>query len=122
MSQILMKKRCMVAVDLQNAHGMTTGTKKWIKAKRESDGIAPAVEGAKNLTFIGIDGIAKVGHLGMLFGINPVVTDHFEMFVGNMADEALDESHGRKGFVNQEVIFMAVVMKGDRLTIIGVDA
>lgn len=94
----MMKKRCMVVIDFQNAHGMTTGTKKWIKAKRESDGIAPAVEGAKDLTFIRIDGIAEVGHLGMVFGINPVVTDHFEMFVGNMADEALDDKPWQEGF------------------------
>ena len=88
-----MKKRSMVVVDLQNTHGMTAGTKEGVKAKRECNGIAPAIEGTEDLTFTGMNGIAKVRHLGMVFGINTIIANHFEMFVGNMADESLDKVH-----------------------------
>jgi len=116
-----MEKRSMVLVDLQNAHGMTTGAKERVKAKRECDGIAPAIEGTEDFAFAGVNRIAKVRHLGMVFGINPIIADHFKMLAGNMADEPLDQVHGRNGFVDQEAILMAVVMKSDRLTIIGVN-
>lgn len=112
----------MVVKNFQNTHGMTAGTKERVKAKRESHGIAPAIEGTENFSFTGMNRIAKVWHLGMVFGINPIIADHFKMLVGNMADELLDKVHGRKGFVDQKSILMAVIMKGNRLPIIGVNA
>lgn len=120
--QILMKKRSMVVVDLQNTHGMTAGTKEGVKAKRECNGIAPAIEGAEDFAFAGVNRIAKVRHLGMGFGINLIIADHFKMLVGNMTDEPLDKVHGGKGFMDKNAVFMTVVMKSDRLAIIGVDA
>lgn len=100
---------------------MAAGTKERVKAKRKRDGIAPAVEGAENIPFIGIDGIAEVRHLRVVFGIKPIIADHFEMFIRNMADEPLDKVHGGKGFMNKNAVFVAVVMKGDGLAIIGVN-
>lgn len=87
-----MEKRCMVVIDFQNGKGMAAGTEERIKAKRKCDGIAPAVEGAEDFAFIRIDGITEVGRLRMLFGINPIIADHFEMFIGNMEDERLIKS------------------------------
>ncbi len=96
MFQVVMEKRGMVLVDLQNAHGMTAGTKKRVKAKRKCDRIAPAIEGVENFSFSGMNRIAEERHLGMMFGINSVITDHFKMLVRNMADEPLDKIHGGK--------------------------
>ena len=100
---------------------MTAGTKEGVKAKRECNGIAPAIEGTEDLTFTGMNRIAKVRHLGVVFGIKAIIADHFEMFVRNMADESLDKVHGGKGFMNKNAVFVAVVMKGDGLAIIGVN-
>ena len=73
-----MQKRCMVVIDFQNSHGMTAGTKKRVKAKRKCDGIAPAIEGAENFSFSGMNRIAEVRHLGVVFGIKPIIADHFK--------------------------------------------
>ena len=54
-------------------------------------------------------------------GINAAVADHFEMFFGDMADEALYELHNRKSFFNICVIFVAVVMEGNKVAVIFVD-
>lgn len=116
-----MEKRCMVVKNFQNIHGMTAGTKKWVKAKRKCDGIAPAIEGAENFSFSGMNRIAEVRHLVVVFGIKAIIADHFKMFVRNMADKPLDKVQGGKGFMNKNAVFVAVVMKGDGLAIIGVN-
>lgn len=116
-----MEKRSMVVIDFENIHGMTAGTKKRVKAKRKCDGITPAIEGTEDLTFSGMNRIAEVRHLGVVFGIKAIIADHFKMFVRNMADKPLDKVHGGKGFMNKNAVFVAVVMKGDGLAIIGVN-
>lgn len=54
-------------------------------------------------------------------GINAAVADHFEMLFRDMADEAPYELHNRKGFFHIGVIFVAVVVEGDKVAIIDVD-
>ena len=54
-------------------------------------------------------------------GINAAVTDHFEMLFRDMADKTLYELHNRKGFFHIGVIFVAVVMEGDKVAIIFVN-
>ena len=53
--------------------------------------------------------------------INAAVADHFEMLFRDMADKTLYELHNRKGFFNIGVIFVAVVMEGDKVAIIAVN-
>ena len=72
---------------------MTAGTKEGVKAKRECNGIAPAIEGTEDLTFSGMNRIAELRHLGVVFGIKAIIADHFKMFVRNMADESLNKVH-----------------------------
>ena len=116
-----MKKRSMVVVDLQNTHGMTAGTKEGVKAKRECNGIAPAIEGTEDLTFTGMNRIAKVRHLGVVFGIKAIIADHFEMFFRDMLGEACHEIKNGDGFRDQFFVFMAVVMERNRLADIRVN-
>ena len=54
-------------------------------------------------------------------GINAAVAYHFEMLFRDMADEALYERHNRKVFFDIGVIFVAVVMEGDKVAIIFVN-
>ena len=50
-------------------------------------------------------------------GINAAVTDHFEMLFRDMADQTLYGLHNRKGFFHIGVIFVAVVMEGNKVAI-----
>ena len=45
--------------------------------------------------------------------IDAVVTDHFEMFVGDMDNELLHKINSGNSFNNEFVIFVPVVMKGN---------
>ena len=51
-------------------------------------------------------------------GINAAITDHFVMFFRDMLDETLYELHDRDGFFHIFAIFMAVVVKSDKIAII----
>ena len=54
-------------------------------------------------------------------GINAAVTDHFEMLFRDMADQALYEFQDGDGFFHIGVIFMAVIVEGNLISIIFVD-
>ena len=55
-------------------------------------------------------------------GINAVVANHLKMLFGDMTDKPLDEMHSGNCLVNQLVVFVSVVMEGNKLTVIGVDS
>ena len=54
----------------------------------------------------------------MMFSINTVVTNHFEMLVGNVNDESFDELDSVNGFRNQQIVFMSVVVESNVLSVI----
>lgn len=54
-------------------------------------------------------------------GIKAIVTDHFKMFIRDMADKTCTKIQNRNGFVNKNIIFMAIVMEGDKVPIIMVN-
>lgn len=51
-------------------------------------------------------------------GINAAITDHFVMFFRDVLDEPLYEFHHGDSFFDIPVIFMAVVVESDKVTII----
>lgn len=51
-------------------------------------------------------------------GINAAIPYHFIMLFGDMPDKTFYESHNGDCFFNIRVIFMAVVMEGDKVAII----
>ena len=51
-------------------------------------------------------------------GIKTAVSDHLVMLFRDMPDEALYEFHNRNGFFHVFVIFMAVIVESDKLSII----
>lgn len=55
-------------------------------------------------------------------GIDPIVTNHFKMFFRDMLSQACDEVKSRNGFYNEFIVFMAVVMKRNRITVISINA
>ncbi len=54
-------------------------------------------------------------------GINAAIADHLVMLFGDMLDKAVYELHNRKGLFHIDVIFVAVVMEGDKATIVVVN-
>ena len=45
--------------------------------------------------------------------VDTVVSDHFEMFVGDMNDEAFNKFNGGNSFNDELIILVSVVMKGN---------
>lgn len=54
-------------------------------------------------------------------GINAAITDHLVMLFGDMADQTLYKMHNGDGFFHIFVIFMAIVMESNIITIIAVN-
>lgn len=54
-------------------------------------------------------------------GIKTAVAYHLVMLFRDMLDEALNEFHNRNGFFYVFVIFMAVVVESDKISIIFID-
>ena len=55
-------------------------------------------------------------------GINPIITDHFEMFFRDMPDQTLNKLHDRDGLFHIFIILMPVVVESDQIAIITVNA
>lgn len=53
--------------------------------------------------------------------IKAAVADHFIMLFRDMPDEAFNEIHDRESLLYILFIFMAVVMEGDKVSVIAVD-
>lgn len=53
--------------------------------------------------------------------IKSAIADHFIMLFRDMADEPLDEVHNRDGFLDIFVIFVSVIVEGNKVAIIAVD-
>ena len=55
-------------------------------------------------------------------GIETVIANHFELLVRDMLYKELDEIHGRNRFADKGIIFMFVVVKGNRLSVVRIDS
>ena len=58
----------------------------------------------------------------MMFCIKAIVTNHFEMLVRDMNNQALNKVDGRNAFGYSFVIFMPLVMKSDVDAIISINS
>ena len=67
------------------------------------------------------DSPVKISVRFTMSGINPIITDHFEMFFRDMLGEACHEIKNGDGFRDQLPVFMAVVMKRNKFAVIGVN-
>lgn len=54
--------------------------------------------------------------------IDAIITDHLEILFGDMADKPVHEFQSGNGLINQSVVFVSVVVKCDRITIVSVNA
>ena len=53
--------------------------------------------------------------------IKAVIADHFEMFFRDMLDEEFYEVHHRECPFHISIVFVAVIVEGDRFAVIGID-
>ena len=51
-----------------------------------------------------------------------VVTNHLKVLVGDMDNEFFNKINNRKGFGNEFVVLMTIVMKSNRIPIVTVDS
>ena len=54
-------------------------------------------------------------------GIKPIVPGHLEILIRDMLNEQLNEINGRKGPLNERVIFVLIIMERHPLPIIGIN-
>jgi len=68
-----------------------------------------------------MDGKVEPVLFNMFSGIDAIIADLFEMFFRDRPDEPLDEFHSGQGLFYVSIIFMAVVMERDSLSVITVN-
>lgn len=56
-----------------------------------------------------------------MFGIDAIITEHFEMLFGYVNDQTLNEFHGRNAFRNGFVVFMPGIVESNKFTIVFVN-
>lgn len=54
--------------------------------------------------------------------IQAIVACHLEIFFGDVLDEHLNKINRRKGFPDKRIVFMFVVMKGNRIPIVRINS
>ena len=81
----------------------------------------PLVKASVERTFFPWNGPAELFINGSMAGIEAAISDHFIMLFRYMLNQTSDEIHNREGFLHILIIFMPVVMKGDKITVIAVD-
>jgi len=138
---IEIRKQWAVEANIQANHVFTARAQKRVNTEIEQKRRSPIIEGWEEASFLCWDSRNEIVGIFVMFGINAVVTNHFEvfmlnileksnkskiywffkMFSGDVNDESFDEINSVNGFRNQLVIFMPVVVKSNGLPVIIVD-
>lgn len=97
---------------------MTARTTERIRGEGDKKGESPTSERTKKRVFGRVDSRNKTSVLNSRRKsdrgiIDAIVANHFEMLVGDMDNEALNEFNGGNSFDNEFVILMSVVMKSN---------
>lgn len=109
------KRDSMVFVkEFRNRHGSTANrASNRVVAESGKDSKAPTGERTESPMFFQRDGSSDPRVGLTVASIDAVITDHLEMFFGDVADQSLDKVHGRNGFIDKTIILVPVVMKGN---------
>jgi hypothetical protein len=109
-------------IQFQKEHGGTTfRALERIVTKSMENGCAPFVEPAvERMLFAGYRPDKLFVDFPMS-GIDAAITDHFEMFFRDVTDQALDKIQDGNSFLHIFIIFMAVVVESDSVTVVLVD-
>lgn len=109
----------VLKVKFQKKHSCGAfGTFERVVTEGSKQTVAPTVEGQKNVMFFLRDGTAELFVRGAVPGINAIITNHFKIRFRDMTNQSFYELQCRNGFGNKLVIFMPVVVEGDRIAIV----
>lgn len=86
------------------------------------DGIPPSIKGEIYFMFFPRNGSAQTLVRFTVSCIKAVVTDHFKVFFRDMLCQTGNKVESRDCFSNEFVIFVAIVMKGDKIAGIRINA
>ena len=110
-------------IEFQELHLVVTlRTLKGIVTKGEEKKLAPFVKIQQGSVVGFRDSPAEVFVRVPVSCIKPVITDGLEMFFGDMLDEEGNEVQHRERFLHVGAVFMLIVMEGDMLTVIRINA
>lgn len=120
---ILFKQCSFFVIDFQNQHRSTTfGTTQRVVSERNKYRVSPVLNGFQEDTFFLGDTFSKKFFLFMMFGIDAIITEHFEMFLRDVNDKSLDEVESRNCFSNRFIIFVTCIVKGHIFSVVSIDA
>ena len=100
---------------------MTTLAPKWVIAKRQQNRRFPGIERREKVSFLYGDSEKELIGMFVVFSVNAIITNHFEMFIRNMNNQHFNKIGSRQGFRDKDIIFMPVVVEGNGITIIMVN-
>lgn len=113
----------VLKVKFQKKHGGGAfRTFEWVITEGSKQTVTPTVEGQKDFMFFLWDGTAELFVRRAVAGINAIIPDHFKIRFRDMANQSFYELQCRNRFVNELVIFVSVVVEGDRIAIVFINA
>ena len=87
----------------------------------EQKTIAPGIKIKDYPVFRSMDSLVKLLINLPVSGIKPIVPGHLEILFRDMLNEQFNEINGRKGPLNERVVFMLIVMESHHLPIVGIN-
>ena len=110
--QILQRNTLPIVVNLQNRHLFSTiRTGKRIVPEGNKDRFPPSVKRHKESLFFRGSDTMQLFILFPMTGIQPIVTDHFEILFRYVLHEKLDEIHCGNGHFYIGIVFVAVIVE-----------
>lgn len=119
------KRDPMVFIEkIKNRHGRTAGrASNGIITESRDNSASPGSKGGKSFMLFSGDGSANAS-IGMaMASVEAIITDHLEMLFRDVADELFDEQHSRDSLMDQDIIFVSVVMESNSVSslVVGID-
>lgn len=113
----------MFVVHFQKLHGFSAfEATKGIISEGRKYGKTPPIKTAKDCMFFTGNSQIKGFVNSPVPGIKPAITDHFEMLFRYVLNEPVNEINSGKSFYDIFVIFVPIIVKGDVLPIIFINA
>lgn len=122
LKEILKREVLMSADKHLEDHDLTAaGTFDGIETEGTKKRSTPFVDGEEEVVFFRRNGADQRVINRKVSGVNAIVPDHLKMFVRDMTDETGDERKDGDGLGHGLIIFVTFIVKGDIVTVIGID-
>lgn len=116
------RNRFVFKIEFKKEHCFTTARAlDRVISKRKKDVVTPCNHVKIDRSLLSGNSTVQTFIVFAVSGVNAIVSDHFEMLFRDVSDQPFNEIHNRNLFGDPFFIFMAVVVKGDGITIIMVN-